>query len=72
MVVNASALPLSIVIVGIGQADFGKMDTLDGDAGLVNSKGQKAARDLVQFVPFRNFNGNQAALAKAVLAEIPE
>mmetsp|Transcript_31054 Transcript_31054/g.28243 ORF Transcript_31054/g.28243 Transcript_31054/m.28243 type:complete len:80 (+) Transcript_31054:366-605(+) len=48
------------------------MDTLDGDSGLYNSRGEKAKRDLVQFVPFRNFKGNQTALAKAVLAEVPE
>lgn len=30
-VVKASTLPLSIIIVGIGNADFEQMDQLDGD-----------------------------------------
>lgn len=38
--VYASGLPLSVIIVGIGNADFGNMERLDGDAvGLVSSQG---------------------------------
>ena len=70
--IKAAYLPLSIIIVGVGSSDFGAMETLDGDDGLYNRAGQKAARDLVQFVPFRRFNGNQSVLAQNVLAEIPE
>ena len=32
-------LPMSIIIVGVGNADFGKMEILDGDDGLYNSRG---------------------------------
>lgn len=46
-IVNSSHLPLSIIIVGIGNADFTNMEILDGDDGLVNQKGVKAQRDLV-------------------------
>jgi hypothetical protein len=46
--VYASGLPLSVIIVGIGNADFSNMEKLDGDTyGLVNSQGQKATRDIV-------------------------
>jgi len=72
VLVKAAALPLSIIIVGIGNADFTKMEILDGDAGLCNSRGQRATRDLVQFVPFREFNGDMYLLAQHVLAEVPE
>merc|ERR1712013_16402 len=49
-------LPLSIIIVGVGEADFSKMDELDGDDGaLRNSKGVKAERDIVQFVPMNKY-----------------
>ena len=72
LIVQASALPISIVIVGVGNADFTKMDTLDGDKGLQDSKGKKAGRDFVQFVPFNKFGGDPGQLAKHVLAEIPE
>ncbi|XP_022084005.1 copine-8-like isoform X1 [Acanthaster planci] len=77
-VVNAAKLPMSIIIVGVGKEDFSKMEELDGDEVRVSYKGQFAERDIVQFVPFRDFEGgdnvvvSQARLAKEVLAEIPD
>uniref|UniRef100_A0A674E9H5 Copine family member 9 n=1 Tax=Salmo trutta TaxID=8032 RepID=A0A674E9H5_SALTR len=78
-VVNAAALPMSIIIVGVGPAKFDAMEELDGDEVRVSSRGRFAERDIVQFVPFRDYmdqSGNQvlsmARLAKDVLAEIPE
>ncbi|XP_075951532.1 copine-9-like isoform X1 [Anarhichas minor] len=78
-VVNASGLPLSIIIVGVGPAEFDAMEELDGDEVRVSSRGRLAERDIVQFVPFRDYidrSGNQvlsmARLAKDVLAEIPD
>jgi len=70
--IEASHLPLSIIIVGIGNEDFTKMEILDGDQGLANSKGVKVQRDLVQFVPFRKFQGDMQKLAQNVLAEVPD
>lgn len=71
--VEASTLPLSVIIIGVGDADFSDMNRLDGDeGGLRNSRGQAAARDIVQFVPFRKYGPSRAsALAKEVLEEIP-
>ena len=55
---NAADLPLSIIIVGVGSADFEAMEELDGDTvRLTSPDGRVAARDIVQFVPFRNFLG---------------
>ena len=73
-IVAASDAPLSIIIVGVGNADFSAMDALDGDErGLRNSQGIYAKRDIVQFVPFRNFQGNAwGALPAEVLAEVPK
>nr|XP_054749646.1 copine-3-like [Lytechinus pictus] len=73
-VVKASHLPMSIIIVGIGEADFTDMRMLDGDDGVLKSpSGEPAARDIVQFVPFRDFKQASAAqLAKCVLAEVPK
>uniref|UniRef100_A0A8C6VA59 Copine family member 9 n=1 Tax=Naja naja TaxID=35670 RepID=A0A8C6VA59_NAJNA len=55
------------------------MEELDGDEVRVSSRGRYAERDIVQFVPFRDYvdhSGNHilsmARLAKDVLAEIPE
>ncbi|XP_078144387.1 copine-9-like isoform X1 [Centroberyx gerrardi] len=78
-VVSAASLPMSIIIVGVGPAEFDAMEELDGDEVRVSSRGRLAERDIVQFVPFRDYidrSGNQvlsmARLAKDVLAEIPE
>lgn len=55
-IVNASKLPMSIIIVGVGGADFSAMEFLDGDNGVLrSSSGEAAVRDIVQFVPFRKF-----------------
>ena len=71
-IVEASFLPLSIIIIGIGDEDFKKMEILDGDeVPLISSSGQKRIRDLVQFVSFSKFNNDEKALASEVLAEIP-
>uniref|UniRef100_A0A673BLL0 Copine-3 n=1 Tax=Sphaeramia orbicularis TaxID=375764 RepID=A0A673BLL0_9TELE len=72
-IVNASRLPMSIIIVGVGGADFTAMEFLDGDDGILRSAtGQPAMRDIVQFVPFRQFqNSPREMLAQSVLAEVP-
>ena len=51
---NASVLPLSIIIVGVGGADFDAMEELDGDSVRISHNGKQAARDIVQFVPYRD------------------
>uniref|UniRef100_A0A7N9AMP9 Copine Va n=1 Tax=Mastacembelus armatus TaxID=205130 RepID=A0A7N9AMP9_9TELE len=78
-IVNAAKLPMSIIIVGVGQAEFDAMVELDGDDVRISSRGKLAERDIVQFVPFRDYmdrTGNHvlsmARLAKDVLAEIPD
>ena len=76
-IVEASYLPLSIIIVGIGNADFELMDILDGDKyPLTNSRGELRKRDIVQFVKFEDFKKNNAVdygtdLTEEVLKEIP-
>uniref|UniRef100_A0A8C1RQB0 C2 domain-containing protein n=1 Tax=Cyprinus carpio TaxID=7962 RepID=A0A8C1RQB0_CYPCA len=73
-IVRASYQPMSIIIVGVGNADFTDMEILDGDDGVLRSpKGEPVLRDIVQFVPFRDFKtASPAALAKCVLAEVPK
>lgn len=73
-IIEASSLPISIIIIGIGNADFSSMDALDSDKGMLRSRinqNKVAQRDIVQFVPFNNFKGNLAALSSAVLKELP-
>ena len=46
--VECGQLPLSVIIVGVGDEDFSKMERLDADDDpLYNSRGIKAERDLV-------------------------
>uniref|UniRef100_A0A673I7J8 Copine-3 n=1 Tax=Sinocyclocheilus rhinocerous TaxID=307959 RepID=A0A673I7J8_9TELE len=72
-IVNSSKLPMSIIIVGVGEADFKAMEFLDGDNGVLKSlTGEPVARDIVQFVPFKQFaSAPKEALAQSVLAEVP-
>ncbi|MBN3283295.1 CPNE8 protein, partial [Polyodon spathula] len=132
LLLAAAKLPMSIIIVGVGQAEFDESCTilfsiqsilqrsesllqqlcpmahspfcdkapsplcseytllqlspvdpamveLDGDDIRISSRGKLAERDIVQFVPFRDYmdrTGNHvlsmARLAKDVLAEIPD
>lgn len=41
---------MSIIIIGVGNADFTEMNVLDGDNALLQSMGVTATRDIVQFV----------------------
>jgi len=68
-IVRGSELPLSIVIVGVGDADFESMETLDADIKPLFSTMYKKymSRDIVQFVPFMQFNNDAFKLAKEVL-----
>ncbi|XP_025781839.1 copine-5-like [Puma concolor] len=79
LVAHAAKLPMSIIIIGVGQAEFDAMVELDGDDVRISSRGKLAERDIVQFVPFRDYvdrTGNHvlsmARLARDVLAEIPD
>ena len=55
-IVQGSDLPLSIIIVGVGDADFAQMEALDGDVTPLYSGRLRRYRnrDIVQFVPFRD------------------
>lgn len=47
---------MSIIIIGVGEADFKAMELLDGDDGVLKSlSGEPVTRDIVQFVPLRQF-----------------
>lgn len=73
-IVKASKLPMAIIIVGVGGADFDAMDYLDADEGMLKDMyGNEAVRDIVQFVPMRNYLGRDRwALAADTLKELPD
>lgn len=49
IIVSCSKLPISIIIVGLGERDFKKMEKLDGDGEqrLCDDQGKMCERDLV-------------------------
>ncbi|KAF3965043.1 hypothetical protein CMV_010736 [Castanea mollissima] len=71
--VRASDLPLSILIVGVGGADFTQMEVLDADDGrrLESSTGRVATHDIVQFVPMREVHSGHISVVQALLEELP-
>uniref|UniRef100_A0A6N2NIE9 Copine C-terminal domain-containing protein n=1 Tax=Salix viminalis TaxID=40686 RepID=A0A6N2NIE9_SALVM len=70
--VKASNLPLSILIVGVGGADFKEMEIFDADKGdrLETSSGRIASRDIVQFTVWDVVSG-EISVFQALLAELP-
>lgn len=47
ILVHASTLPLSVVIIGVGNADFSSMKVLDGDKKCLRaSNGVQSQRDM--------------------------
>ena len=71
-VVRASSLPLSIIIVGVGNAEFAMAELVDCEGKvLVDDSGKAAARDTAQFALYRQFEDNIAALAADALKEVP-
>ena len=66
--INASDAPLSIVIVGIGNADFSDMKFLDDFQSQEGGMG----RDICQFVEFSRHENNRQSLTRETLDEIPD
>lgn len=64
--IEASEDPVSIVIVGIGDADFSGMEFLDE-----HDTEQESGRDITKFVRFSDYKSFNA-LTEAVLDEIPD
>lgn len=56
-IVKASTLPLSIIVVGVGDKDFSLIEELDSDQNLLKSKsGETCERDIVDFIRLDRFN----------------
>jgi hypothetical protein len=64
--IEASSSPLSVVIVGIGDADFTAMEELDE-----HDPQTEGGRDITKFVEFNEYHSYNA-LTAAVLDEIPD
>jgi hypothetical protein len=71
LIVDLANEPCSVIIVGVGNANFASMNVLDGDNGVLSdTKGRKCSRDIVQFVPF-NETIKRGSLNEQVLKEVP-
>jgi Copine/C2 domain len=66
--IAASDAPLSIIIVGIGSADFTTMHFLDNFL----ASDDTAGRDICQFVEFNKHQYNRESLTRETLDEVPD
>jgi Copine/C2 domain len=62
----ASKTPLSIVIIGVGSADFSVMNFLE------NFMSEEGHRNICQFVEFKQYEDNKVAFTEATLENIPD
>jgi hypothetical protein len=72
LIVDLSGMACSVIIIGVGKADFSGMRVLDGDGpgGLKDNHKRSAERDIVQFVELTKAL-QKGDLAEQVLAELP-
>ncbi len=72
-IIKAAKMPISIVIVGLGNRNFEKMDELDADVQRIKGKfsGVECERDIVQFVEFRKYREQAGLLEEKTLEEVP-
>lgn len=71
----AEDAPISIVIIGVGNSDFGAIEKLCGDDNngrLRDSRGIPIAREIVTFVSFKQFGGNASEVIAEALKDVPE
>jgi hypothetical protein len=68
-IINASDLPLSIIIVGVGNDAFNTMNDLCPCGKPLSYQGRSAARNIVTFVPYRSCISQY--LATKLLEEVP-
>ncbi len=72
-IVKSSFLPISIIIVGIGNGDFGYIDSFDeNEEILINSNHLKCNRNNIKFIHFNNYLKNENKLNEEILKEIPK
>ncbi len=70
----AEDAPLSIIIIGVGNRDFSAVEKLLGNETerLRDSRGIPIAREVVNFVSFKQFAGNATEVVAEALKDIPE
>lgn len=73
LVVKMSYMPVSLIIVGIGNESFEEMQILDADTKVLQAEdGRYAARDIVQFVKLNEMRElAKVEVAEHMLSEVP-
>ena len=72
-IVESSFLPISIIIVGIGNGDFRNMDLLEeNDDLLIDSYNRKCNRNNIKFIRFDKYLNQQNILIEEILKEVPK
>ena len=72
-VIESAKLPLSIIIIGVGDSVEDDMKRLNGEYGkLISSKGEILEKDIIQYVHFNDYADDIEKLTEAVLKNIPE
>ena len=70
---NSIHLPMSLIIIGIGQNNFPRMVNLDNAVSTQrDSKGKLLSRDNVQFLKLDDIRNMGQDVAEAALANIPD
>ena len=70
--VEASLLPLSLIIIGIGNTSFSQMGEINNNKEpLISSGGIKTSRNIVQFIPFNDYKNEPEKIAEKILKKIP-
>ena len=70
--VEASLLPLSLIIIGIGNTSFSHMGEINNNKEpLISSGGIKTSRNIVQFIPFNDYKNEPEKIAEKILKKIP-
>lgn len=71
-VINASSLPLSILIAGIGSSAFRNITMLASEQQyLAGSKGVKSDRNIVHFSSLNSYNNSCIEVCKNLLSKVP-
>ena len=68
--VESSYLPISIIIIGIGNADFNYFESINVDKMILDMDGKNIDRNLIQFIPFKNFKNNIQKLGEEMFTKI--